>query len=84
MFNTNTNVSLNLEDNNNNLVLTSSPGSHFGTLKFVLNNSEIGEISEVNVECSKMYFRLPGEHIVDGIRYNMEIQLHCTVKIYCF
>jgi hypothetical protein len=83
MFATNTNLTLNLENNNNNLVLSSSPGFNFGTLTFVLNNSDIGEISEVNVECKKMYIRLPGEHVVDGIRYDMEIQLYCTVNTYC-
>ena len=83
MFTSNTNATLNLENDNNNLVLNSSPGFTLGSITYVLNNSDIGEISEVNVECRKMYFRIPGEHVVDGNRYDMEIQLYCTVNNFC-
>src|SRR5690606_19639583 len=28
--------------------------------------------------CTKLYFRLPGEHVIDQMKYDMELQFNCS------
>jgi hypothetical protein len=46
-----------------------------------LNNTSVGKISEITAVCQKIYFRIPGEHIIDDMKYDMEIQIYCKVIV---
>lgn len=68
-----------LENFRNNLVLNAE--NSFGNITVNLNDSDSSRIIEVIVICKKIYFRLPGEHVIDGLKYNMEIQIRCNSKV---
>jgi carbonic anhydrase len=72
---TNKNVTgtLNLEDYNNNLVFRTESTSPIGTVYY---NLDFGEYDFF--DCTKLYFRLPGEHILEGQRFDMELQFNCS------
>jgi len=79
-FYTNISANISLQDFNNNLVLqVVNESSSFGVLTYMLNNSVVGVVEEVNLPCKKIFIRMPGEHVVDGVRYDMELQVYCTL-----
>jgi carbonic anhydrase len=69
---------LNLENFNNNLVLTFDDASPMGTIYYNLEKDEQQQRQFFFFNCTKLYFRLPGEHIVEGVRYDMELQFNCS------
>lgn len=69
---------LKLEDQNNNLVLTFNDSNPMGTIFYNLEKDDQQQRQYYFFNCTKLYFRLPGEHIVDGEKYDMEIQFNCS------
>jgi carbonic anhydrase len=67
---------LDLEDYNNNLVLTFNES--IGTIYYNLEKDESMNNQYVFYNCTKIYFRLPGEHVLEKQKYDMEIQINCT------
>jgi hypothetical protein len=72
---TNKNVTgrLNLEDFHNNLVFGTLADFPIGQVYY---NLDFGEYDFF--DCTKLYFRLPGEHFLEGERYDMELQFNCS------
>ncbi len=64
--------SLDLEDLRNNLVYTSK--SPIGVIHYNFSKDS----RYYSFSCHKIYFRLPGEHIIDNATPDMEIQFNCT------
>lgn len=77
-MNTNVTGNIRLEDFNNNLVLNFDDSSPMGTIYYNLEKDEHGNRQFFFFNCTKLYFRMPGEHVVDKISYDMEIQFNCT------
>jgi carbonic anhydrase len=77
-MNTNVTGFLNLEDFNNNLVLSFDKDNSMGTIYYNLENDDKGVRQYFFFNCSRLYFRLPGEHVIDGVKYDMELQFNCS------
>ena len=77
-MNKNVTGSLNLEDNNNNLVLSFQDSSPIGTIFYNLEKDDRGNQNYYFFNCSKIYFRMPGEHTIDGLDFDMELQFNCS------
>lgn len=69
---------LNLQDFNNNLVLTFDEANPIGTIFYNLEKDDQGNYQYYFFNCTKLFFRLPGEHIFDNRKYGMELQFDCT------
>lgn len=72
-MNLNITGTLNLEDFNNNLVFTADESKPLGSVHYNLEDD-----TYYSFNCSKIYFRLPGEHVFDYTKYDMELQLNCS------
>jgi len=80
-MNKNLEGSLDLEDFRNNLVLTFDERNPIGTIYYNLDKDDFDEYFYYFFNCTKLYFRIPGEHILDDIKYDMELQFNCSGKI---
>jgi carbonic anhydrase len=80
-MNKNVNGILNLEDQRNNLVLTSDEKNSFGTVFYNLDKDDSDKHLYYFFNCTKLYFRIPGEHIIDEKKFDMELQFNCTGEI---
>lgn len=72
---------LNLEDQRNNLVFTADDKNTLGTVYYNLYTDDFGDNYYYFFNCTKLYFRIPGEHIIDDKKYDMELQFNCTGEI---
>lgn len=86
--NTNVTARFNLEDQNNNLVLNFDnyiTTIHANFFQVEIENKETGKKEKIDsyydIGCNQIYFRIPGEHEIDGNAYDMEMQFNCTVEI---
>jgi carbonic anhydrase len=77
-MNRNVTGTLNLEDFNNNLVLTFNDTTPMGTIFYNLEKDDHGVNQYYFFNCTKLYFRMPGEHVVEGNKYDMELQFNCS------
>lgn len=75
-----------LEDNNNNLLLNTNSffsEIHSNLFRVEIQNPQTGKKEEVdvfnNAACRQIYFRIPGEHEIDGRKFEAELQFNCTV-----
>ncbi len=66
------------QDFNNNLVLNFNES--IGKIYYKLERDDFDPDTFMYYffECSSIYFRMPGEHIFDKLRYDMELQFNCT------
>lgn len=69
---------LSLQNFNNNLVLTFNES--IGTIFYNLEQDDFNpdEYSYYFFNCFGIYFRLPGEHVFENKKYDMELQFNCT------
>lgn len=65
---------LHFEDDGNNLVLNFNSTNN--TMGFIGYNDGWGENF---FQCYSMYFRIPGEHQLDGKTYDMSLQIRCQI-----
>ena len=72
-------VKLSLEDFDNNIVLNPINNTSFGSI----NYNFLDQGSLIFYDCQKMYFKVPGEHVIDGKTSDMEIQILCHVLTNC-
>jgi len=86
--NVNVTARFNLEDQNNNLVLNSDDyisTTHANFLEVEIENKETGKKEKINsyyeIGCKQIYFRIPGEHQIDGMVFDIEMQFNCTAHI---
>lgn len=84
----NVTAQFNLEDQNNNLVLNSEKfisTVHANFFQIEIENRETGKKEKIetyyDIGCKQIYFRIPGEHEIDGKTFDMEIQFNCTAQI---
>lgn len=78
----------NLEDQNNNLVLNFESFisiTHANFFQVEIENKETGKKEKLDtyydIGCKQIYFRIPGEHEIEGKTYDMELQFNCTAQI---
>ncbi len=86
--NLNVTAKFNLEDQNNNLVLNFDDyitTIHANFFQVEIDNKETGKREKVDtyydISCRQIYFRIPGEHEIDGKIFDMEMQFNCTAQI---
>jgi hypothetical protein len=81
---------------NKNTIQAKFSLEHFGTtlslnaidkpfinINYPYNNTQDAKgptVYPASIDCYQIYFRLPGEHTIDGEKYDMELQINCTVK----
>ena len=77
-MNTNNIGKIQLEDLNNNLVLNFT--NPIGIVYYNLEHDDFSNAAQklyYSFNCSKIYLKLPGEHIIDNKKYDMELQIYC-------
>jgi carbonic anhydrase len=72
---------MNLEDQRNNLVFTANLENPLGTVYYNLYTDDFGDNYYYFFNCTKLYFRIPGEHVIDENKYDMELQFNCTGEV---
>lgn len=78
----------NLEDQNNNLVLNFESyisTIHANFFQVEIDNRETGKKEKIDtyydIGCKQIYLRVPGEHEINGNKYDIELQFNCTAQI---
>jgi carbonic anhydrase len=80
-MNKNVEGKLNLEDFRNNLVLSFNEENPMGTVFYNLDKDDSGKQQYYYFNCTRLYFRMPGEHKIDNKTFDMELQFNCTGEI---
>jgi len=80
--NTNISAQFNLEDNNNSLALNFEKNItviHSNLFQVDIQSKKLNVYYDIG--CKQIYFRIPGEHEINGNKYDMELQFNCTATI---
>lgn len=80
--NTDIKAEFKLQDNNNNLALVSDKNLtkiHTNLFQVDISGKKLNVFYDIG--CKQIYFRIPGEHLINGKKYDMEMQFNCTAVI---